>query len=92
MRHKYNLYGKRQTKIVIISLVYWLAFIVNQKLKNKIYKLGKGDYRILILQLGRCRSKKPNENKTKIWWIEKDGFKPGIRPKIRLNYFTVAVH
>ena len=37
-------------KDIIISLWYGLAFSVNQKLINKIYKLGKADYRIPILQ------------------------------------------
>ena len=48
--------------------MYRLAFTGNQKLKNKIFKLGlgKGDYRILILQLGSAGAKKTNENETKI--------------------------
>ena len=51
---------------------------MNQKLKNKIYQLGKTDDRIPILQVARSRSKKLNENGNEIR-IEKDGFKPGIR-------------
>ena len=70
-----SLYGKGH---IIISLWYRLAFIVNQKLKNKIYQLGKTDDRIPILQVARSRSKKLNENGNEIR-IEKDGFKPGIR-------------
>ena len=42
--------------IAIISLWYSLAFLVNQKWKVKIYKLGKGD-RIPVLQLTRSRNK-----------------------------------
>ena len=61
--------------IVIISLWYGLAFFVNQKLKNKIYKVEKGDDRVPmkgpndrvpILQLARSRSKKSIENETEI--------------------------
>ena len=55
--------------MTIISLWYGLTFIVNQKWKNKTYKLGKGRDRIHILQLARSRKE------TEIW-IEKDGFKP----------------
>lgn len=44
---------------------YGLAFIVNQKLKSKIYKLEKGDDRFPIMQLARSRSKKPNEKENK---------------------------
>ena len=36
---------------LITSVCYGLEFIVNKKWKNKIYKLGKGDDRILVLQL-----------------------------------------
>ena len=36
---------------------YGLAFFVNQKWKNKIYKLGKVDGRIQILQPARSRNK-----------------------------------
>ena len=50
----------------VISLWCELAFIVSQKLRNKIYKLEKDDYRIPILQLARFRSRKPNENKAEI--------------------------
>ena len=49
-------------EITVISLWYGLAFIVNQKWKNKIYKLRKVD-RIPILQLVRSRSKKQKETK-----------------------------
>ena len=35
--------------MTLISLWYGLTFIVNQKWKNKTYKLGKGDDRIQIL-------------------------------------------
>ena len=47
---------------------YWLAFIVNKKWKNKIYKLGKVDDRISVLQVTRSRSKKQKEINI---WIEK---------------------
>ena len=47
---------------------YWLAFIVNKKWKNKIYKLGKVDDRISVLQVTRPRSKKQKEINI---WIEK---------------------
>lgn len=40
-----------------------LAFIVNQKPKKKIYRLGKGHYRFLILQLARSRSKKTKKTR-----------------------------
>ena len=36
---------------LITSVWYGLEFIVNKKLKNKIYKLGKVDDRIPVLQL-----------------------------------------
>ena len=39
-----------------ISLVW--AFVVNQKWINKIYKLGRVDDRITVLQLATSRSKK----------------------------------
>ena len=47
--------------------------------------MGKVDDR--ILQLARFRSKKPNENGTEIL-IKKDGFKPGITPKVRLKHLV----
>ena len=40
-----------------------LAFIVNQKWKNKIYKFWKVDDRIQILQLARSRNKRQKETK-----------------------------
>ena len=43
---------------IIISLWCGLAFIVNQKWKNQIEKLGKVDDKIPILQLTRSKSKK----------------------------------
>ena len=46
----------------IISLWYGLAFLVNQKWKIKIYKLGKGG-RIPILQLTRSRNKNKKRNR-----------------------------
>ena len=54
----------------------YLAFIVNKKLKNKIYKLGKADDRIPVLQLTRSRGKKQKESDVS---IEKEGFKPSSR-------------
>ena len=54
-------------KNIIISLIwYGFAFIVNQKLKSKIYKLGKGDDKIPVPRLARSRSQKQNENETEI--------------------------
>ena len=76
-----GLYEKRH---LIISFWYGVALIVNQKLKNKVYKPRKGDDRIQILQLATSRNKKLNKSKTEIW-IEKDDFKPGIRSKISLK-------
>ena len=45
------------------KLLFWfgLAVIVNQKCKNKIYKLRKLDDRIQILQLARSRNKRQKE-------------------------------
>ena len=40
-----------------LAVWYGLAFTVNQRFKNKIYKLEKDDERIPILQLARSRSK-----------------------------------
>ena len=40
---------------------YGLAFIVHQKWKNKICKLGKVDDKIQILQPARSRNKRPKE-------------------------------
>ena len=50
---------------MIISLLHGLAFTMNQTLKNKIYKLGKGDDRIPILQPARSRSQKKKKNTEK---------------------------
>ena len=65
---------------IIISLwcglAYWLAFVVNQNWKNKIYRLGKVDEKIPILQVTRSKSKR--QAQTEIW-MEKHGFKPGSR-------------
>ena len=47
------------TKIYI--LVYGLVFIVNQKWKNQICKVGKVNDRIQILQLARSRNKRQKE-------------------------------
>ena len=57
---------------------------MNEKLKNKIYKLGEGDAKISIPRLAWSRSQKQNENETETW-IEIDGFKLGNRLKIRLK-------
>ena len=46
---------------MITSVWYGLAFIVNKKWKNKIYKLGKVDDRIPVLQLIASRSKTQKE-------------------------------
>ena len=43
---------------IIDHSVSWLSFIVDQKWKNKIYKLGKVDDRIRILQPARSRNKR----------------------------------
>ena len=55
----------------------------------------KVDNKIPIPQLARSRSKKQNENNTEIQ-IEKNGFKTGIRFKIRLknsrNILRVAIN
>ena len=45
------------------------AFIVNQKCKNKIYKLWNVDHWNPVLQLPRIRSNKQKETKM---WIRKD--------------------
>ena len=74
-----SLYGKRQK--LYLSGSYRLAFIVNQKLKYRTYKLRKGDDRISVLQLAIFRSKKPIENEIEIW-IKKDSCKLRIRLKI----------
>ena len=71
-----SLYGKKQK--LYLSGSYGLAFIVNQKMNNSTCKLQKGDDRIPVPQLARFKSKRPNENVTKIW-VKKDGFKSRIR-------------
>ena len=50
---------------LLMSLWYGLAFVVNQKFKNKIYNLGKKDDSIPMLQLARSRSTESNKNETK---------------------------
>ena len=56
-RHTVNisLYGKIY---IIMALWYGLPFSVNQKLKRKIYRLGKGHEIIPTLQLAMSSSKK----------------------------------
>ena len=46
---------------LITCLWYGPAFIVNKKWKTKIYKMGKVDDRIPVLQLTRSSSKKQEE-------------------------------
>ena len=60
---------------MIISVWYGLALIVDQKWKNKIYKLGKVG-KIPILRLARSMSKKQKETDD---MIEEYGFKAGPR-------------
>ena len=62
--------------IIYHSGSYGLAFIENQKWKNKVYKLGKVDDRIQILQPARSRNKRPKETEM---LIKKDGFKPSTK-------------
>ena len=50
------------TPNVITSLWYGLAFIVNKKWKNKIYKLGRVEDRIPVLKLTKSRGKKQKES------------------------------
>ena len=64
------------------TVVYGLALIVNQKWKNKIYKFGKIDDRIQILQLAGDRNKRQKETEI---WIEKDGFKTNSRLDWKIN-------
>ena len=47
--------ARTYSQIADHSFSYGLAFIVNQKWKNKVYKLGKVDYRIQFLQPARSR-------------------------------------
>ena len=47
--------ARTYSQIADHSFSYELAFIVNQKWKNKVYKLGKVDYRIQFLQPARSR-------------------------------------
>ena len=54
--------AKVRTPNGVTSLWYGLAFIVNKRWKNKIYKLGKVDDRISVLQLTRSKGKKQNES------------------------------
>ena len=54
-------------KTKFTCLWYGLAFIVNQKMKSRFYKLWKlwkGDDKLPILQLARFRSKKLNVKET----------------------------
>ena len=57
MRHTVNIsfHGKIY---IIMALWFGLAFSVNQKLKRKIYRLGKGHEIIPTLQLAMSSSKK----------------------------------
>ena len=57
--------GKNTGNYISLVVLYGLASTVNQKLKNKIHKLGKGDDRILVLQLARSRTKKTKRNQDK---------------------------
>ena len=66
------------------AIWYGLAFIVNKKLKNKIYNLGKANDRIPVLQLTRSRGKKQKESDIS---VEKDDFKPSSRLDSRLETF-----
>ena len=67
---KFVLYWQRQ------SLWHGLAFIVNQKWKNKTFKLGKVNDRIQIIQLATFRNKSKKETEIR---IEKNGFKANSR-------------
>ena len=62
------MYGKWYiANYVPLAVWYGQAFIANQKWRNKICKLEKVDYKILILQLARCRDKKkPRHESTRI--------------------------
>ena len=53
-RRKFDI-GKDISQVVDHSGSYGLAFIVNQKWKNMVYKLGKVDERTQILQPARSR-------------------------------------
>ena len=61
------LYGQRHT-ITSIPLGYGIAFIVDQKRKNKIYKQGKVDDRISILKLARSRTRRRKETSVEKWF------------------------
>ena len=52
--------GRRRS--VITLLWYELAFIMNKKYKNKIYKLGEVDDRIPVQQLTGSSGKKQKES------------------------------
>ena len=57
--------GKNTGNYISLVVLYGLASTVNRKLKKKIHKLGKGDDRILVLQLARSRTKKTKRNQDK---------------------------
>ena len=57
--------GKNTGNYISLVVLYGLASTVNRKLKNKIHKLGKGDDRILVLQLARSRAKKTKRSQDK---------------------------
>ena len=54
----------------------WASIHCKQEMKNKIYKLGKVDDRITVIQLTRPRRIKQKEADI---WIEEDDFKAGSR-------------
>ena len=73
-RNKIKTKRQKQHTHKCVSLWYGLAFIVNEKLKNRTYKLWKGHDSIPILQLARFMGKK-NKQKRNRDIIENDGFK-----------------
>ena len=65
-------FKRLQALVKTYNCIPGFTFIVNQKWKNKIYKLLKVDHRIPVLQLARFRSNKQKETGI---WIEKNDCK-----------------
>ena len=62
-------YKRLQPLVKTYNVIPECAFIVNQKSKNKIYKLWIVDYRIPVQQIAIFKSKKINRNMNRKRWL-----------------------
>lgn len=74
--------GKNMS-LITVSLLVWVSTQCEYKMKKQDLK-GADSWWQNSNSISRSRSKNQSQNKTEIW-NEKDGFKPGIRLKIRLK-------